>query len=162
MHVHVFERMQWVPAGVTETFEYFADAANLQTITPPWLHFRILTPLPIAMREGTLIDYRLRLHGLPVNWRTRINRWQPGVAFIDEQLRGPYARWVHLHTFTPERDGTLLGDRVEYALPLHPLSHPAHQLYVRPLIERIFEHRRGVIRERFGADPAAAPTAGHA
>lgn len=74
MHVHVFERTQWVPAGITEPFEFFADAENLQAITPPWLHFRILTPLPIAMREGTLIDYRLRLHGLPVNWRTRCTR----------------------------------------------------------------------------------------
>ena len=156
MHVHVFERTQWVPAGITETFAFFADAANLQAITPPWLHFRILTPLPIAMRAGALIDYRLKLHGLPVHWRTRISRWQPGVSFIDEQLRGPYARWVHLHTFTAERGGTLLGDRVEYALPLDPLSRPAHPLYVRPLITRIFDYRRGVITARFGADPAVA------
>ena len=156
MHVHVFERTQWVPAGITETFEFFADAANLQAITPPWLHFRILTPLPIAMREGTLIDYRLRLHGLPVNWRTRLNRWQPGVSFIDEQLRGPYVRWVHLHTFTAERGGTLLGDRVEYALPLDPFSRPAHALYARPLVERIFDHRREVIAARFGRDAGEA------
>jgi ligand-binding SRPBCC domain-containing protein len=153
MHTHILERTQWVPAGIHETFAFFADAANLQSITPPWLHFRILTPLPIDMRAGALIEYQLKLHGLPVHWRTRIARWEPGVAFVDEQLRGPYAKWVHLHTFVAERDGTRLGDRVEYALPLDPLSRPVHPLYVRPLIERIFDHRHVVIREQFGADP---------
>lgn len=156
MRTHVLERTQWVPASVTETFDFFADAANLETITPPWLNFRIRTPLPIAMHEGRLIEYRLKLHGLPVFWRTRIARWEPGVAFVDEQLRGPYAKWVHLHTFVAERGGTRLGDRVEYALPLDPLSRPAHPLYVRPLVERIFAHRHTVIAERFGVDPEAA------
>ena len=89
MHTHLFERTQWVPASIDETFAFFADAANLESITPPWLHFRILTPLPIDMREGALIEYQLKLHGLPVHWRTRISRWEPGVAFIDEQL----AQW---------------------------------------------------------------------
>ena len=155
MHTHALERTQWVPASVDETFDFFADAANLESITPPWLHFRILTPLPISMHEGRLIEYRLRLHGLPVFWRTRISRWEPGVAFVDEQLRGPYAKWVHLHTFVAERGGTRLGDRVEYALPLDPLSRPAHPLYVRPLVERIFDHRHHVIAARFGHDPEA-------
>ena len=155
MQMQILERTQWVPAGIDETFAFFADAANLESITPPWLHFRILTPLPIAMHVGALIEYQLRLHGLPVHWRTRISDWQPGVAFVDEQLRGPYAKWVHMHTFKPERGGTWLGDRIEYALPLDPLSRRVHPLYVRPLVERSFDHRRVVIRERFGADPNA-------
>lgn len=147
--VHVLDRSQWVPAPVSETFAFFADAGNLQAITPPWLHFRILTPLPLEMREGTLIDYMLRLHGIPVRWRTRIRDWQPGIEFTDEQLSGPYARWVHRHTFRSERGGTRLGDRVEYALPLDPLSRPAHSLYVRPLVERIFDFRGQVIARQF-------------
>ena len=147
--LHVLERSQWVPTPVAETFAFFADAANLQAITPPWLHFRILTPLPIEMREGALIDYQLRLHGLPVRWRTRITRWQPGLEFVDEQLAGPYARWVHRHTFRAERGGTRLGDRVEYALPFDPLSRPVQALYVKPLVERIFDFRGQVISRRF-------------
>lgn len=155
MRTHVLTASQWVPARLDAAFAFFADAANLEAITPPLLRFQILTPLPIEMREGARIDYRLRLHGLPVRWRTRIDRWEPGVAFVDRQLSGPYAQWVHLHTFEPERGGTRLGDRVEYALPLDPLSRPAHALYVRPTIERIFAHRRDVIARVLGPDPLA-------
>jgi len=149
VRVHVLERSQWVPAPLDEAFAFFADAANLQEITPPWLHFRILTALPVEMAEGALIAYRLRLHGMPIHWRTRIARWEPGVEFVDEQVAGPYARWVHRHTFRSERGGTRLGDRVEYALPYDPWSRPAHPLYVRPLVERIFDHRGLVIARRF-------------
>jgi len=155
LRTHQFIASQWVPAGVEETFAFFADAANLEAITPPLLQFEILTPLPVEMRVGARIDYRLRLHGMPVVWHTRIDRWEPGVAFVDRQLRGPYARWVHLHTFVPERGGTRLGDCVEYALPLDPLSRPVHALYVRPTIERIFDHRRAVIERVLGSDPLA-------
>jgi len=147
--VHVLERSQWVPAPVAETFAFFTDAANLQAITPPWLHFRILTPLPLETRDGTLLDYVLSLHGLPVRWRTLIRDWREGAEFTDEQVRGPYARWVHRHTFRAERGGTRLGDRVEYALPFDPLSRPVHPLYVRPLVERIFDFRGEVITRRF-------------
>jgi ligand-binding SRPBCC domain-containing protein len=149
LQVHVLERSQWVPAPVAETFAFFSDAANLQAITPPWLHFRILTALPVEMREGATIEYMLRLHGLPVRWLTRITNWQPGSEFTDEQVRGPYARWVHRHTFRAERGGTRLGDRVEYALPFDPLSRPVVPFYVRPLVERIFDFRGEVIRRTF-------------
>jgi hypothetical protein len=156
---HVLTTSQWVPADVATCFAFFADAGNLERITPPFLHFRIRTPLPITMREGALIEYDLRLHGMPVRWRTRIDRWEPGRAFVDRQLSGPYTRWVHLHTFTPERGGTRLDDRVEYLLPLDPLSRPVHALYVRPTVERIFAHRHQVITEVFGADATATPAA---
>ncbi len=147
---HVLQTDQWVPAPVGDTFAFFADAANLEAITPEFLGFRILTPLPIAMRDGALIDYQLRLGVLPVRWRTRIERWVPGREFVDVQLRGPYARWVHRHTFTPERGGTRVRDRVEYALPFAPLSEPIHALAVRPLLERIFRHRHAVIARVLG------------
>ena len=146
----VLESRQLVKSGLDETFAFFADAANLEHITPPFLGFDIRTPLPIDMHEGTLIEYRLRLMGIPMGWLTRIDRWEPGRSFVDTQLRGPYARWVHLHTFERTEGGTLVGDRVEYTLPLAPLSHPAHPLFIRPMLERIFRHRFEVISRVLG------------
>lgn len=148
--VHLLETTQWVPAGVEETFAFFSDAANLEVITPPFLGFEIRTPPPIEMREGTLIEYRIRLMGVPMAWLTRIDRWEPGRSFVDTQLRGPYARWVHTHTFTPADGGTRVEDRVEYALPLAPLSDPVRALFVRPTVERIFRHRHAAIARILG------------
>jgi ligand-binding SRPBCC domain-containing protein len=148
--VHVLETDQWVSAGLDQTFALFADAANLEAITPSSLGFTILTPLPIEMREGALIEYRLRVMGLPMNWLTRIERWIPNRSFVDVQLRGPYARWVHEHTFTAENGGTRVRDRVEYVLPFAPLSEPAHFLLVRPMVERIFRHRHHSIARLLG------------
>lgn len=147
---HVFETEQVVAAGIEETFAFFSNAANLDTITPPSLGFTILTPLPIVMRQGALIEYRLRLMGMPIHWRTRIDGWDPGRSFTDTQLRGPYALWVHRHSFAPHRDGTLIRDRVDYALPLPYLTAPIHALFVRPMIERIFAYRRDVITRVLG------------
>jgi hypothetical protein len=146
----VFETTQAVAAGIEETFAFFSDAANLDAITPPSLGFTILTPLPIVMREGALIEYRLRLMGMPIHWLTRIDEWTPGRSFTDTQLRGPYALWVHRHSFAPHRDGTLIQDRVDYALPLPNLTAPIHALFVRPMIERIFAYRREVIARVLG------------
>ena len=142
---HRLETKQVVAADIEETFAFFANAANLDAITPPSLGFTILTPLPIVMREGALIEYRLRLGGMPIHWLTRIDAWDPGLSFTDTQLRGPYALWVHRHSFAPHPDGTLIRDRVDYALPLSYLTAPVHALFVRPMIERIFAYRREVI-----------------
>jgi ligand-binding SRPBCC domain-containing protein len=147
---HRFEMEQAVAAGIDETFAFFSNAANLDAITPPSLGFTILTPLPIEMREGTLIEYRLGLLGIPIHWLTRIDEWTPGRSFTDTQLRGPYALWVHRHGFAPHRDGTLIQDRVDYALPLPRLTAPVHALFVRPMIERIFAYRRDVIARVLG------------
>ena len=147
---HVLEADQWVPTALDDTFEFFADAANLEAITPPFLHFHILTPLPMEMCEGALIAYSMRLNGLPVRWLTRIEEYAPGVRFVDRQVRGPYRRWIHTHTFEAERDGTRVRDRIEYELPWEPLSTPLHRLYVRPTLDRIFEHRRHVIARLLG------------
>jgi ligand-binding SRPBCC domain-containing protein len=133
-------------AATRRTVWVFGDPANLEAITPPWLSFRILTPLPIVMREGTLIDYRLRVHGLPLRWRTRISAWQPPHRFVDEQLRGPYRRWIHEHTFEPRGGGTLAREVVRYAVPFDGLLHRG---FVRPDIERIFEFRAAELRRRF-------------
>jgi len=147
---HVLETNQWVGAGLEETFALFSDAANLEAITPPSLGFEILTPLPIEMHDGALIEYRLSVMGLPINWLTRIERWIPNHSFVDVQLRGPYARWVHEHTFTAESGGTRVRDRVEYALPFAPLSEPVHSLFVRPMVESIFRHRHDSIARLLG------------
>jgi len=137
-----------------ELFSFFADAANLDALTPPWLNFRILTPQPTAMREGALIDYRLRVHGIPLRWRTRIVVWQSPHRFVDEQIRGPYRLWRHEHTFTECDGGTLVRDHVRYAVPFDALL---HRRLVRPDIEKIFQFRAEALRTRFATrqtDPA--------
>ena len=127
-------------------FPFFADAANLDAITPPWLNFRIVTPKPIVMRLAALIDYRLRVRGLPLRWQTRINAWEPPHRFEDEQLRGPYRQWIHEHTFEARDGGILACDRVRYAVPFDWL---VHGWLVRPDIERIFHHRTEMLKRRF-------------
>src|SRR3954470_23735571 len=103
-----------VPASLDETFAFFAEAANLERLTPPWLNFRTHTPLPIAMGEGTTIDYRVRLRGLPMPWRSRIDVWEPGARFVDRQIIGPYRWWRHEHRFEAVPGGTRVADHVEY------------------------------------------------
>ena len=113
----VFATSQWVPTAPDETFAFFADAWNLERITPPFLRFRIITPAPVAMGVGTLIDYRLRLRGIPVRWQTEITAWDPPRSFTDVQVRGPYRKWVHRHDFVAESGGTRVDDTVRYAVP---------------------------------------------
>lgn len=146
MKIHDFHTEIWLPLPPTKLFPFFAEAANLEAITPPWLHFRILTPAPIEMRQGTLIDYRLRLRGVPLRWRTVITHWEPPHRFVDEQVRGPYRQWIHEHTFEPRDGGTLARDHVRYAVPLDFL---AHRWVVRPDVERIFQFRAAALTRRF-------------
>lgn len=151
MTMHVLERTQLVPRPRAEVFAFFADAGNLERITPPALRFRILTPRPIALGTGTLIDYRLSLFGVPFGWRTRIEAYQPPVGFVDVQLAGPYRHWRHTHAFEDAPGGTLMRDRVEYRLPLGPLGDLAHAVVVRRQLRAIFDHRREVIARLFPA-----------
>jgi hypothetical protein len=136
-----------LPRPRPEVFALFADAGNLQALTPGWLHFEILTPMPVEMRAGALLDYRLRLHGLPVRWNTGITAWEPPHRFVDEQLRGPYRLWVHEHTFQEVDGGTLVGDYVRYAVPGGTL---VNKLFVAGEVGRIFAYRQERLRERFG------------
>jgi ligand-binding SRPBCC domain-containing protein len=146
MRLREFTTELWLPLPPEELFPFFADAANLQAITPPWLDFHVVTPAPIRMQAGALIDYRLRVHGLPLRWRTRINVWEPPHRFVDEQLRGPYRRWVHEHTFEARDGGTLARDHVSYAVPCDWL---VHRWLVRPDVERIFRFRTSALRSKF-------------
>lgn len=138
---YTLKREQLVPANIERVFAFFADAGNLDAITPPWLAFRVITPLPLEMRSGALLDYRIRWKGVPIRWRTRIEEWTPMQRFIDTQIRGPYALWHHTHTFEPRSGGTLMTDIVRYGLRFGPLGTLAHRWIVRRDVEAIFDYR---------------------
>lgn len=143
----------FIPRPVDEVFRFFGDAHNLDILTPPFLHFRVLTPPPIEMRAGTLIDYRLRLRGVPITWRTHIAVWEPGCRFVDEQVRGPYRSWVHTHTFRPADGGTLMDDDVRYRVPGGAL---VHRWLVAGDVLRIFRYRQQALRDVFGCGTSTA------
>jgi len=152
--VHLLERRQRVELPVRRAFEFYGDAHNLERITPPWLGFQVITPQPIEMGVGTLIEYRLRLHRVPVRWRTRIEAWDPPRRFVDVQVSGPYSLWEHTHTFEEDGpDATIIGDRVRYSIPFGPLGELANRLLVRRDVERIFDYRREAV-ERELSRPA--------
>jgi ligand-binding SRPBCC domain-containing protein len=148
MPERVLETECVIPRPVEEVFPFFSDARNLEAITPPDLRLRVTTGEPIEMKAGALIDYTLRVRGLPMRWRTRITAWEPGRRFVDEQIKGPYRQWIHEHTFFAEGGSTRMRDVVRYRVPMDFL---VHNWLVRPDIERIFAFRSKVIRERFGA-----------
>ncbi len=137
----------WLPRPRDEVFPFFAEARNLETLTPPWVQFEVLTPGHIEMRRGTMIDYRIRVHGVPVRWRTEIAEWQPPHRFVDVQLRGPYTLWHHTHTFEERDGGTLCADRVRYRPRGGALM---NWLFVRRDVERIFQYRQLRMKEIFG------------
>jgi ligand-binding SRPBCC domain-containing protein len=141
----------WLPRPRAQVFPFFADARNLEALTPPWLNFEVLTPAPIAMRPGALIDYRIRVHGVPIGWRTEIVEWTPPHRFVDVQLRGPYTLWHHTHTFEERDGGTLCVDDVRYRPRGGALM---NWLFVRRDVEKIFQYRQQRLREMFGAAPA--------
>lgn len=145
MSERLLVREQFFPHPVSEVFEPFSRAENLQAITPPWLHFRINSELPVEMREGTLIEYRLRFHGIPVRWRTEIEVWEPPYRFVDLALKSPFALWHHSHTFEEVEGGTLARDRVRYRVGFGPFGEAAHALVVGHDLERIFEFRRKAV-----------------
>jgi ligand-binding SRPBCC domain-containing protein len=150
--VHVLARNQRLAVPIERAFAFYCEARNLEAITPPWLGFSVATPEPIEMRAGAQIDYRLKLHGLPVRWRTRIETWEPPLRFVDVQLHGPYALWEHTHTFQPLGDhGVVIGDSVRYALAPWPLGELAHAAFVKPDLDRIFEYRARAVAERLSA-----------
>jgi len=142
---HVLERSTWIPRPVDEVFAFFADIGNLQRITPPELRFRLVTQPPVEMRQGALIEFRLALWGVPFGWRTEISLWEPPLRFVDRQLAGPYAKWIHLHEFTTERGGTRMLDRVDYLLPLGRPGRLGLPL-VRRQLDRIFDFREATIQ----------------
>jgi ligand-binding SRPBCC domain-containing protein len=137
----------FLPRPLETVFPFFADPGNLESITPPWLRFKILTPRPISMKQGQIIEYRLRLHGVPMRWESEITVWEPPHRFVDEQLRGPYRKWIHEHSFAERGGGSEVCDFVRYAVPGGRLT---DYVCVRRDVRRIFEYRITKLREIFG------------
>jgi len=136
-----------LPYPIDYVFDFFSNAANLEAITPPSLQFHVLTPPPIVMQTGTVIDYRLKLMGIPFHWQSLIEDWQPGKRFVDIQLKGPYLKWVHTHTFTEENGKVLMKDHVAYRVPGWILEPLIHKLFVGPQVRAIFMHRSKIITQ---------------
>ena len=150
MKAHLLERKTIINKPIEEVFDFFSRAENLEKITPPFVGFQYITPLPILMRVGALIDYRIKLYGVPMNWRTEITEWQPNVKFADNQVKGPYKLWYHEHFFE-EKDGqTIMIDRVQYQSPGWILEPIVNALFVKGQVEKIFDHRNEVILKIFG------------
>lgn len=148
MNAHTLKREIWLPRPLTEIFTFFADARNLELITPPWLHFKILNPEEIIMKQGVRIDYSLRFHRIPISWQAEITRWEPPRHFTDVQRRGPYRMWVHEHWFEQRGDGTRVVDELKYAPPGGNL---VNKLIVHREVEKIFDFRAGKLKSLFPA-----------
>ncbi len=146
LRVQILEREQRVELPIEQAFAFYGDAHNLERITPPLLRFEVITPGPIEMGVGTLIEYRLRLHRVPVRWRTRIEAWEPPRRFVDVQIKGPYSLWEHTHTFEEDGSGaTIIRDRVRYSIPFGPLGELADRLLVQRDLRQIFDYRRDAV-----------------
>ncbi len=146
---YVHEAVKWIPYTTEEVFPFFSEARNLEKITPPWLNFRILKVSTPEIQEGTLIDYKLRIKGVPARWRTRISAWNPIDSFVDEQLKGPYKLWHHTHKFIPMKNGTLMTDKVVYQMPFGILGDFVRLVLVHRDIKTIFGYRSKVIESLF-------------
>jgi ligand-binding SRPBCC domain-containing protein len=148
MKEFTLETELWLDRPLEDVFGFFAEACNLEALTPPWVGFEVLTPAPITMARGTLIDYRIRVHGFPLRWRTEIAEWEPPHRFVDVQLRGPYTLWHHTHLFEERDGGTLCRDHVRYRPRGGAL---VNRLFVRRDVERIFRFREQRMKELFPA-----------
>jgi hypothetical protein len=145
-----FQIEQWLPTSIEEIFRFFSDAHNLEILTPRWLRFKVLTPDPIELQMGSHIDYRLRLYGIPLLWRSEITAWEPPYRFVDEQQKGPYELWIHTHTFESQNGRTLTRDHVEYAVLGGSLI---QRWFVEPNLKRIFAYRQQQLTKIFGNTP---------
>ena len=150
MKTYSLEREMRVPVSLQETFAFFEDPRNLARITPPWLKFRVTSTAGAQLRKGAEFEYEIRWLGIPLTWKTVIAEYEPPFYFVDEQAAGPYLFWRHEHTFHPSEDGTIVQDRVEYALPLGIFGRIAHGLLVRRQLREIFDYRQAVLGEIFG------------
>lgn len=147
MAEHRLTRELTLDLPIAKVFDFFADAGNLERITPPELNFHIITPRPIDIKQGTLIDYKLKMRGIPMKWRTEISIWEPPFRFVDQQLRGPYSQWIHTHTFTEiSPTQTLMEDEVRYRLPFEPFGDIANY-FVNGELAYIFDYRQKVVAE---------------
>jgi ligand-binding SRPBCC domain-containing protein len=149
---HKLERTQVVPISIREAFDFFSNPHNLERLTPDLVHFQFLTPPPERVSPGTILEYRLRLYGIPVKWRTRIESVEAPTRFVDVQEKGPYAMWRHTHSFRElDANHTESQDLVEFAMPLGMLGEVAYRLLVAGSLRQIFDYREAALRRLFSA-----------
>ena len=158
MRTYRLQTQIWLPQTRAEIFAFFADPQNLERLTPAWLRFVILTRDPIEMKKGTILDYRLKIRGIPMRWQSEIATWDPPTRFVDRQTRGPYTLWLHEHSFTDYEGGTLVGDNVMYAPPGGWI---VQKLLVAPDLQRIFRYRHQVLQELFNPAKQAPNRSGN-
>jgi ligand-binding SRPBCC domain-containing protein len=156
MKIRTLQTSIWLPKPPEAVFPFFADIGNLDRITPPWLHFHILTPRG-PIEKGSVIEYRLRWRGVPIAWRTEITAWTPPNRFVDTQIQGPYRQWIHEHTFEPRSNGTLAADRVDYAIPGWIAEPLLYHLVVGRDVRRIFDYRREVMGQIYSPREKTGP-----
>jgi hypothetical protein len=149
-HTYHLIREQWISKPIEEAFDFFSRPENLEEITPPWLGFRIVNA-DRQLHTGSLINYKLRVRGLPMRWTSEITVWEPPYRFVDTQVRGPYKLWHHTHRFSAQNGGTLIGDHVDYALPFGIFGQLAHALMVRRDVETIFRYRQQRLAQLLGS-----------
>ncbi len=149
MKLHLFESEQWINRSLEHVFPFFEKPENLARITPPSLGFKILTPGPIEMRQGALIDYTVKVMGIQTRWTTLITDYDPPRRFVDVQLRGPYSFWHHTHFFDEIDGATRMKDEVRYGMPFGPLGEVVRMLHVERQIQNIFDYRLKVIEKEF-------------
>jgi ligand-binding SRPBCC domain-containing protein len=147
--LRIISRETLVNKQIDEVFEFFTKAENLNIITPPELNFKIITSLPIEMKKGTLIDYKIKLSGIQFSWKTEITLWEPPFGFIDTQLKGPYKIWIHEHIFVSQGNGTVVKDIVSYLPPGWLIEPVIHKLVVKKKLEQIFDYRQNKIKSIF-------------
>ncbi|HEY7560133.1 MAG TPA: SRPBCC family protein [Candidatus Binatia bacterium] len=158
MKTYHIQTKLWLPERRDRVFEFFCNPHNLDRITPPWLHFQILTPPSTPMQRGMVLDYRLRIRGLPVRWQSEIAEWESPRRFIDRQTRGPYSLWIHEHTFEEHQGGTFVEDKVEYAVPGGKF---VQKFFVAPDLDRVFKYRHHVLEVLFNPNKLTAENLTH-
>ncbi len=147
--MHILTKTTVINKPLSEVFEFFSNAENLNKITPPDMQFKILTPLPIIIKKGTLIDYKIKVNGIPFNWQTEISEWEPNKRFVDKQLKGPYRVWIHEHTFE-EKDGkTIMNDHVQFLSPGWFLEPIINKLFIEKKVKGIFAYREKILTNLF-------------
>jgi len=149
MKVYKLKAKQFIKQPIEEVFGFFSRPENLTKITPSNLNFKILTPSPLEMKQGTVIDYTIKLFKVPIHWRTLITTYEPPFKFVDEQMKGPYNFWHHTHMFKENSDGVEIFDEVHYSIPFGPLGNLLHSLWIKKDLNHIFEYRKSVIENLF-------------
>lgn len=149
MKPHVYSEVTYINQSIEEVFDFFSKAENLNLLTPPFLKFKILTPLPIKMGVGTFIDYKIILNGIPFKWKTKISKWEQNKVFVDEQIKGPYKVWIHEHKFEMVESGVKMTDTVQYQSPGWIFEPIINKLYIESKVKEIFAYRKKVLLEQF-------------